>query len=296
MPARHALPTAPAQGFRQAGVIERAGEQFRAAALSPAMRAQLKRLYHGALMLQSGGRGLRCTLPGGEVVRTLPAHRYLSWNDAEYAAFRAATPNGGVAIDVGANVGAYTLLFGQWVGPRGRVVAFEPQPEIFAGLSAHVRLNHLDAVVTPVMAAVGDRETTADLVVSGTAGESRLAGTLADGTSRFASSDETLSTTLVTLDRYCAREGLRPDVIKVDVEGWELAVLRGARGLLERHPAIALFVEMHPSIWPLLGISREDVLAELAAQQLVIEPLSPAADVWALEGVCVRVRRASCAS
>ena len=97
---------------------------------------------------------------------------------------------------------------------------------------------------------------------------------------------------LTTLDHYCARERLRPDVIKVDVEGWELAVLRGARALLTRTPSVALFVEMHPSVWPLIGVTKDDVLAELAAQQLVIEPLAPTDDVWAIEGVCVRLRKA----
>ena len=292
MQVRHALPTAPADGFRHAGLIERIGEQFRAATVPPAWRQRLKRLYHHALMLQTGGRGLRGRLPGGEVVRMLPAYRYLSWNPAEYAAFRAATPPGGTVLDVGANVGAYTLLFGQWVGAAGRVLAFEPQPEIYDGLAAHVQLNALGRVVSPIMAAVSDRAATADLIVSGTAGESRLAGAGEAGSA-------TLPTTLVTLDDVCAQRQLRPDVIKIDVEGWELAVLRGARRLLARCPEVALFVEMHPSIWPLIGVSQADVLAELEAQQLTIEPLdgrATAAGVWAHEGVCVRLRHASCAS
>lgn len=291
MNVRQALPTAPAGAFRRAGMLERTGEQFRAAALSPAVRTWLKRVYHGALMLQTGGRGLRSVLPGGEVVRTVPAHRGLSWNPEEYAAFRAATPRDGIVFDVGANVGAYTLLFGQWVGERGRVFAFEPQPEIFAGLAAHVALNRLDASVVPIRAAVGERVATADLVVPATAGEARLA-TLADASNPAVL---TQPTSVVSLDTFCETHQVRPDVIKVDVEGWELAVLRGARRLLARHPAVALFVELHPSIWPLLGTSRAELLAELAAQQLVLEPLTPGADIWGHEGVCVRVRT-TCAS
>lgn len=287
--ARQPLPTAPSRAFRRSGSVERLGERFRDAGLAPRWRAVLKRLYHLALWLQTGGRGLRCQLPGGETVRTLPAHRSLSWNPAEYDAFRAATPPGGVALDVGANVGAYALLFGQWVGPQGTVIAFEPEPCIFNGLSAHIRLNRLESVVRPVLAAVGDREDTADLVVAGTAGEARLAG-CADAP------QQTIQTMMTTLDAYCARERLRPDVIKVDVEGWELAVLRGARALLHRTPGVTLFVEMHPSVWPLIGVTKDDILAELEAQELTVEPLVPTADVWAIEGVCVRLRKAPCAS
>ena len=79
-------------------------------------------------MLQTGGRGLSCTLPGGERIRALPEHRYLSWNPQEYAAFKRAVSPGMVALDIGANVGAYSMLLGQWVGPAGRVFAFEPAP------------------------------------------------------------------------------------------------------------------------------------------------------------------------
>lgn len=286
---RQPLPTAPSRTFRRSGLVERLGERFRDAGLAPRWRAALKRVYHAALLLQTGGRGLRSQLPGGETVRTLPVHRSLSWNPAEYDAFRAATPRGGVVLDVGANVGAYALLFGQWVGPQGTVIAFEPEPLVFRGLSTHIQLNRLESVVRPVMAAVGDREDTVDLIVGGTAGEARLAGCGDEG-------QQTVQTMLTTLDHYCARERLSPDVIKVDVEGWELAVLRGARALLARTPGVALFVEMHPSVWPLIGVTKEDVLAELDAQQLVIEPIVPTADVWAVEGVCVRLREARCAS
>lgn len=286
---RQPLPTAPSRAFRRAGLVERVGECFRHAGLAPPVRSALKRVYHAALMVQTGGRGLRSRLPGGEVVRTLPAHRSLSWNPAEYAAFRAATPPGGVVLDVGANVGAYALLFGQWVGPRGTVIAFEPEPGVFHGLTHHVRLNHLESIVRPVMAAVGDREDTADLIVGATAGEARLAG-------RDDRPDQVVRTMLTTLDGYCARERLQPDVIKIDVEGWELAVLRGARTLLTRLPGVALFVEMHPSVWPLIGVTKADVLAELDAQQLTLTPIAPLADVWAIEGVCVRLQKAPCAS
>lgn len=289
LPRRQPLPTAPSSPFRTSGIVERVGERLRHAGLGPRLRAALKHAYHAALMLQTGGRGLRSQLPGGEVVRTLPAHRSLSWNPSEYDAFRAATPRGGVAIDVGANVGAYALLFGQWVGSEGTVVAFEPEPNVFHGLSSHIGINHLESVVRPVLAAVGDREETADLLVGGTAGEARLAG-------RSDDRRQTTPATVTTLDGYCARERLRPDVIKVDVEGWELAVLRGARRLLAGASDVALFVEMHPSVWPLIGVTRADVLAELEAQQLAIEPLVPGADIWAVEGVCVRLRKMRCAS
>ena len=78
--------------------------------------------------------------------------------------------------------------------------------------------------------------------------------------------------------------------IKGDVEGWELAVLRGARDTIRRcGDRLALFVELHPSIWPQLGVTRQEVLAEIEAQHLDLEPLTPGDDPWVVEGVAVRL-------
>lgn len=285
MKPRRPLPTAPSDGFRERRLIEHAGDRLRRMPAAPAARSMLKRVYHAALMLQTRGRGLECTLPEGEVVRARPEHRHLSWNVTEYTAFRAETTRGMVVLDVGANVGAYALLFGQWVGPEGAVYAFEPGPHAFDGLARHVSLNQLEGTVRPVMSAVGSEEGTVPLLVSGPSGECRLVTASADTAAR------TVPTPVTTIDRFCACERIDPGLVKIDVEGWEVAVLRGARQTIRRRPNLALFVELHPSIWPLIGVSREDLLAELEAQSLVIEPLVPGEDVWSVEGVCVRLRR-----
>jgi hypothetical protein len=80
-------------------------------------------------------------------------------------------------------------------------------------------------------------------------------------------------------------------VTEVDVEGWELAVLRGARETIRRRGrALAIFVEMHPSAWPLLGTSRESLLDELRAQRLQPVSLGGSGDLWAIEGMAVELR------
>jgi FkbM family methyltransferase len=301
---REPLPAAPSEQFRRRPFLEAAGERFRNAPIAPAARAWLRRAYHAVLMLQTGGRGLRSTLPHGEVVRALPKYRYLSWNPTEYSAFREAletletlkaldpteTKRPGVtALDVGANVGAYSILLGQWAGPSGKVFAFEPAPEVFEGLARHVALNGLAGRVEPIRSAVGAEVGTARLLIAGTGGESRLViptpGT--PGTDVGAMIDVRVT----TIDAFCAERGLSPDFIKVDVEGFELSVLQGARDTIRRRGRdLALFVEMHPSVWPVLGLSKGDILAELHAQSLTIVPLQPTDDVWAVEGLCVRLR------
>jgi FkbM family methyltransferase len=250
------------------------------------LRRLLRAAYRGALALRTRGRGLECTLPGGERIRVLPAYRFATWHPDEYAAFRDALRPGDTALDVGANVGSYALLFGQWVGPGGRVHAFEPSPAAFEGLSAHIALNGLADRVTARAEAVGERTGELTLRDEGFHGTTREWQPGDAGASR-------LVVPVVTIDEACRDGGLRPRLIKVDVEGAELAVLRGARETIRTAgPDLALFVELHPTIWEQAGLRREDFLAELDAQGLRIETLRPGSDPWSVEGVCVRLVRA----
>lgn len=271
--------TAEGHAYRRRSPLEAVGAAVARLLPEGGARRRLRALYHAAL---GGGRGITSTLPGGETLRVLPEFRHMGWNPVEYAAFRAAAAPGGVALDVGANVGAYALLMGGWMRPGGRVYAFEPSSRAFEGLQAHVALNGLGDVVHPVRAAVSDREGRAALAAEGHHGTSRLApGEGGEGT-------EVVET--VTIDEFCAREHIVPTLIKIDVEGWELEALRGARATIARgDPSLALFVEMHPTAWRERGLSADDIRAELAAQGLRAVPLRPVADPWALEGECLRL-------
>jgi FkbM family methyltransferase len=291
MAERQPLPTAPARRYRSRSLMDAAGERLRGLPLGARLRRWGRTAYHAAWMLQTAGRGLSCTLPSGELVRVLPEHRYLSWNPVEYAAFRGAVRPGYVALDVGANVGAYSVLLGQWVGASGRVFAFEPSPGTFRGLVRHIALNGQSGVVRPIAAAVADRDGAADLLVADTAGESRLKAPTLKGSASTVGVERgtTIRVPTVSIDSFCAREGVQPSFIKIDVEGSEVAVLRGARETIRRGgDGLALFVELHPSIWPLAGTARAGLDSELARQGLNVEPLT-SDDPWSVEGIVVRL-------
>jgi FkbM family methyltransferase len=222
------------------------------------------------------------TLPHGEQVRISPACRGLSWNLEEYEALRAATRPGDVVFDVGANIGAYTVLFARWVGPNGHVYAFEPVGSIARNLRAQLALNEVEDRVTVVEAAVTDRVGEMALAVSAGAGLNRRALPTDDRLRR-------LVVPTVSLDAFCAERSLAPSVIKIDVEGAELDVLRGAGGLFASVPRCRLFVEWHPSLWPDYGITVSQVQRELARHGLIAEPLRSQDDVWCVEGMCARL-------
>ena len=273
-------------GFRRPSLPERLAAVARGWLPAGARRA-LHGLYDGLLVRIAGD--FVCTLPAGERIRVLPQHRHMTWNQEEYTAFRASVRPGDVVLDVGANLGAYTLLFGLWAGPGGRVYAFEPAPLPFAGLTAHVTLNGLSDRVTTLQQAVTSLDGTADFIADG-----------ADGANRLTSGQHTTGAAVVqvaatTIDSFCRRVGVTPHVIKIDAEGAELDALRGARETIRAAgTGLRLFVEMHPHLWQSFGTSREGIEAELERQCLRPERLDGEPDIWGIEGVCLRLR--PCAS
>lgn len=133
-------------------------------------------------------------------------------------------------FDIGANVGYYTILASRLVGPSGQVVAFEPLVRNLAYLQRHVELNNASNVrVLPF--AVSSEST----ILSFSSGQNSAMGHLdADG-----AGDTVVPT--VTLDEITERLGIMPDVLKIDVEGAEMDVFRGAEHVLsEAKPAIFL--------------------------------------------------------
>jgi len=131
-------------------------------------------------------------------------------------------------LDVGANAGFYTLLGARLVGPAGQVVAFEPLPQNQHKLQRHLSLNQLSNV-TVIQAAVCDQDGRAAFQIGA-----------ADECGGLATSGE-LEVETVSLDQLWKTERLRaPRLIKIDVEGAEERVLRGAEALIRATTPVIL--------------------------------------------------------
>jgi FkbM family methyltransferase len=147
---------------------------------------------------------------------------------------------GMTVFDVGANRGQMTLLFAALVGPSGRIASFEPAPAEFHSLERNLALNALTNVRTfQAAAADGDQAVT---FMYDPANPTQ--GKLRDVERTYSLADaRPLSVPAMRLDSVLA-QGLRPDLIKIDVEGAAASVLRGAtRTLEEVGPRI--FLELH---------------------------------------------------
>ncbi len=156
---------------------------------------------------------------------------------------------GFVVCDIGANIGTYAVPLARLVGPSGHVVAFEPNRPTCACLRQNIRQNGL-ANVTVLRAAAGPEAGSADLVVTAdNFGEVHLApGSAAGSTASGASVRDTARVLVTTVDAEVARLGLaRVDFIKIDVEGFELAALRGATRTLAANANLVVQTEIVPA-------------------------------------------------
>ena len=150
-----------ADRFRSGSWLERIVDRVRArrrSAAPPVTRARVRGAARSSA--RRSPRVRRC--PEASACGCRRGTATLSWNPQEYRAFRAAVRPGATVLDVGANVGAYTLMFATWVGPGGRVFAFEPAPDARAGLATHLALNEFDgsrrrSSMPPLSPAVGAR-------------------------------------------------------------------------------------------------------------------------------------------
>ena len=238
---------------------------------------RLRPLYESLLDWQGRGRGIPWEI-NGELYRVDPHHRHrLGHNyDAPVAAFlRERVAPGASCLDVGANVGVYVLQFARWSGPSGRVVAFEPNAAARTVLDKHVRMNDLAQRVTVVPAAVGASSGEGILFADGTAGMSRLGAP----NKKIADRVSPLNVPVITLDDYCQSQGLEPDWLFLDIEGFEIAALEGARALIQsRRGRLGIVVEMHPDVWETADTTRAKTEALLAELGLDAQPLTGQVD------------------
>jgi FkbM family methyltransferase len=167
------------------------------------------------------------------------------WEPELYAGFKASLRPGMTVFDVGASFGLYTVAAARAVGRTGHVVAFEPAPRTAAALREHLAFNGVAGVVEVLEVAATDRSGQAVFWEQGTSYTASLQESVArEEARRYRAPVSSRVVRAVALDDVWRARRVAPDVVKVDVEGGEAAVLRGARDLLARRRG-AVFLEIH---------------------------------------------------
>lgn len=183
---------------------------------------------------------------------------YGRWEPFETEIIQSLIKKGDTVIDIGANIGYYTLIFARSVGELGKVFAFEPDPDNFALLQKNVQANGYRNVRLEQKA------------VCNTVGEVRLY------LSQVNSADHRLSDSgnhrqfvqveSTRLDDYFNDYTGKIDFVKIDAQGAEGEIIRGMCALFEKNPQMTLVAEFWPVGLKRLGTEPEDLIKLLTAQ------------------------------
>lgn len=176
-------------------------------------------------------------------------HWGVAHNDA-FAACIEACRGKRCVLDVGAHIGLVALPMASVIGREGRVFCFEPAEANRKLLIEHAALNGYSNIEVVACLVGADSQGSVPFYEMKTPTPmNTLAAKNRDGYVPTARPQ-------ISIDDFCGKRGLAPEIIKIDVEGAELGVLRGARQTLARHRPL-IFLSVHPREIVLMGESAE---------------------------------------
>lgn len=230
-----------------------------------------------------------------DISRQIRTQKWYGDEAFETGVFASCVAPGAHVLDIGANIGFYSLLARSRAGAAGRVVAFEPFPESAALLAAGIAANEFNNVHV-VQAAVGERNGRVQLHL---APDFWTEHSLHDLWTQpgGASIDVELTTVDAALERLGG--GWRADVIKMDIEGGEWNALRGMRRVFAENARLTLFTEFWPGGLKRSGVAPAEFLHWLRDQGFAVAQLDPAAErvvessIGELEALTARMSEAS---
>jgi FkbM family methyltransferase len=193
----------------------------------------------------------------------------MGWYELECAAlFRKLIAPGSTVLDIGGHIGLHSRLFSRLVGPKGRVLVFEANPDNVAVLQrnlAGARYRNVEIIWSAVSSSDGK----ALLHISpGHSNHSLLPG--------YTEAVKQVEVPVVSIDSYLSRHNVgRVDFVKSDTEGADPQVIQGMAHTIAATPGLALLVEYNPAAIRCGPVSPEAFLADLASRGLGVKVISP---------------------
>jgi FkbM family methyltransferase len=223
--------------------------------------------YDAVLALTARRRGLERLINGTDRIWIAPAARHFVGERYEPEIWQIAVqlvqPQDTI-VDVGAYIGLYAIAFASRAGTKGHVIAIEPDPGNADLMAANVKVNHLHNLQIMRVAAGEQSGEVLFAALNNSISHVAATGHHNPNLPAGAQSRGNLTVPMVTLDVLLA--GQRIDFMKIDVEGFEEPVLKGAQSLLcdSRRRPRAILIEVHPYAWDTLGTSGDSLISYLA--------------------------------
>lgn len=167
-------------------------------------------------------------------------------------------PRGGIVMDVGANIGQYALLASKLAGSEGYVYAFEPGESLLLTLRRNIVLNASNNIEVLPVAVGNDKGRYSYYPPSST--DNQGTGSLIHDPTGKSRSTTPIQVNMVRLDDFCEERKINNvDFIKIDVEGFDLEVLKGSRTILLNNPRVVVMVELADDNLKAMGIGANDI-------------------------------------
>jgi FkbM family methyltransferase len=211
---------------------------------------------------------------------------YLRYESSTANVIRSNVHSGDTFWDVGANVGLFSLFAAKIVGAKGDVVAFEPSPEAFNLLRDNTKGI---STVRPLPYGIGSQNGTVEMAVQGASSGSSFVKEVTELSQQYHKGIpiRSVPVRVYKMDAI-AQEAPRPNVIKIDIEGFEVEALKGGEQLLADARPI-LIIEIHPLQIGLCG-SHEDEVFHLLRRHDYEHEVYNRDKQWALYSIIAKPR------
>lgn len=215
----------------------------------------LQLLHHGCIYTKYGNK---MYLDKNDQVISERLAKEKIWEEEETKFLSTVISDGMNVVDLGAHIGYYTLLFSRWVGVKGKIFSFEPDPENYRLLKKNIAANQIRNVV-PIQKAVSNRNGKSTLFLSDSnKGDHRINDFyIYDGDDKR----KKIEVRCVTLDTILENESL--DFIKMDIQGAENLAFDGMSKILSKNSKLSLLIEFWPAAIEKLGFLPSEFIERI---------------------------------
>ena len=219
------------------------------------MNSVIRKIGYGVIDIFTLGRGVTKKINGIAVKFPANYFRYFpdDYEKENFSLIDTVVNKGDIVIDIGAHIGLMAVVLGKRIGENGKIYSFEPTPYSFTVLKKTIRLNKLEKIITPINQAVAATSGSIEF----NANKENVSNSIVSYD--YNSGHQKMTVTTISVDEFVKQQQLsRLNFIKIDAEGVELDVLKGAKETLLQFD-LKMILALHPLAVAAKGDTMEEI-------------------------------------